>query len=67
MRPSPSASAVARMTGASAASGSVEKQDEARNAAAGWAASWSQLLWEKWRWGALIALAVLVSRFSSTA
>lgn len=46
---------------------SGDKQDDARGAAtAGWAASWSKLLWEKWRWGALIALAVLVSRISSS-
>jgi len=44
----------------------VDKRGEAQNAAV-WATSWSQLLWEKWRWGALIVLAVLVSRFSSTA
>lgn len=31
----------------------------------GWAAGWRQIIWEKWRWGVLIALAVLVSRFSS--
>jgi ubiquitin-conjugating enzyme E2 J2 len=30
-----------------------------------WAAGWRQMVWEKWRWGVLIALAVLVSRFSS--
>jgi len=31
----------------------------------GWTAGWQQIIWEKWRWGVLIALAVLVSRFSS--
>ncbi|KAF7983658.1 hypothetical protein HWV62_19543 [Athelia sp. TMB] len=31
----------------------------------GWATTWRQVIWEKWRWGALIALAVVVSRFSS--
>lgn len=46
-------------------SGTADKRVEAQNAAV-WATSWSQLLWEKWRWGALIVLAVLVSRFSST-
>jgi len=30
-----------------------------------WAAGWRQMIWEKWRWGVLIALAVLVSRLSS--
>lgn len=32
---------------------------------AGWATTWRHLIWEKWRWGVLIALAVVVSRFSS--
>lgn len=31
----------------------------------GWATTWRAVIWEKWRWGALIALAVVVSRFSS--
>jgi len=31
----------------------------------GLAATWGHILWEKWRWGVLIALAVIVSRFSS--
>jgi ubiquitin-conjugating enzyme E2 J2 len=26
---------------------------------------WGQLLWETWRWGLLIAVAVVISRFSS--
>ncbi|KAF9225791.1 UBC-like protein [Gyrodon lividus] len=32
----------------------------------GWAASWRQVIWEKWRWGVLIVLAVIVSRLSSS-
>jgi len=35
------------------------------NATAGWTATWGRVVWEKWRWGVLIALAVIVSRFSS--
>lgn len=31
----------------------------------GWSASWRQIIWEKWRWGVLIALAVIVSRLSA--
>jgi len=31
----------------------------------GWAAAVFQVVWEKWRWGLLIALAVIVSRVSS--
>ncbi|KAF9218210.1 UBC-like protein [Gyrodon lividus] len=32
----------------------------------GWVASWRQVIWEKWRWGVLIALAVIVSKLSSS-
>lgn len=32
----------------------------------GWAASWRQVIWEKWRWGVLIALAVVVSKITTT-
>ncbi|KAJ3728184.1 UBC-like protein [Lentinula guzmanii] len=38
--------------------------DDASGAAEA-AMSWGQILWEKWRWGVLIALAVVVSRLSS--
>lgn len=31
----------------------------------GWAASWKEAAWNKWRWGILIAFAVIVSRLSS--
>ncbi|KAF8325875.1 UBC-like protein [Cantharellus anzutake] len=31
----------------------------------GWAASWKDAAWNRWRWGILIALAVVVSRLSS--
>jgi len=31
----------------------------------GWSASWRQIILEKWRWGVLIALAVIVSRLSA--
>lgn len=43
---------------------SVAKQDE--NCNGGLATTWGRILWEKWRWGLLIALAVVLSRFSST-
>jgi len=42
------------------------KPEETRKPAASLAATWGHILWEKWRWGVLIALAVLVSRFSSS-
>jgi len=31
----------------------------------GWSDLWRKLIWEKWRWGVLIAVAVIVSRLSS--
>jgi len=31
----------------------------------GWAATWREVVWDKWRWGVLIALAVVVSRITS--
>ncbi|GJE93273.1 ubiquitin-conjugating enzyme E2-like protein [Phanerochaete sordida] len=34
--------------------------------AGGWSASIRQLIWEKWRWGVVLALAVIVSRLSSS-
>ncbi|KAI0342960.1 UBC-like protein [Trametopsis cervina] len=33
---------------------------------AGWGTSLRQLLWEKWRWGVVLVLAVMVSRLSSS-
>ena len=32
----------------------------------GWATAWRQCIWDKWRWGVLIALAVVVSRLSTS-
>ncbi|KAN0121071.1 Ubiquitin-conjugating enzyme/RWD-like protein [Russula decolorans] len=32
----------------------------------GWTATWRQVVWDKWRWGVLIALAVVVSRITTT-
>ncbi len=32
----------------------------------GWAATWRQVVWDKWGWGVLIALAVVVSRITTT-
>ncbi|TCD69117.1 Ubiquitin-conjugating enzyme E2 6 [Steccherinum ochraceum] len=31
----------------------------------GWSSVWRQLIWEKWRWGVVLALALIVSRLSS--
>ncbi|KAG7443337.1 UBC-like protein [Guyanagaster necrorhizus] len=49
----------------SAPRGSIGKTDETANVAVGWASGWGQLFWQKWRWGILIALAVIVSKISS--
>lgn len=38
---------------------------EAAAHARGWADTWRQVIWEKWRWGVILALAVVVSRISS--
>ncbi|GBE86322.1 UBC-like protein [Sparassis latifolia] len=32
----------------------------------GWTTAWRQLIWDKWRWGVILALAIIVSRMSST-
>ncbi|KAK2465480.1 hypothetical protein APHAL10511_002372 [Amanita phalloides] len=46
---------------------STGRVEESRNnPPTGWPATWGQILWEKWRWGVLIAVAVIVSRFSSS-
>ncbi|OBZ66496.1 Ubiquitin-conjugating enzyme E2 6 [Grifola frondosa] len=39
---------------------------DVNKAAAGWTASWRQMIWEKWRWGVVLALALVVSRLSSS-
>ncbi|KAI0085780.1 UBC-like protein [Irpex rosettiformis] len=40
--------------------------DSRANVVAGWGASFRQVIWEKWRWGVVLVLAVIVSRLSST-
>lgn len=45
---------------------STRKNEDGKKPAPGLAMTWGRLIWEKWRWGALIALAVIVSRVSST-
>jgi len=51
-------------TGALGPTGDREAEKKPQ-AAMGWAAAWGRILWEKWRWGALIMFAVMVSRLSS--
>lgn len=57
--PAPTASAVDKAAPANL------PNNNARGTVGAWAAGWRDLIWEKWRWGALIAIAVLVSRLSS--
>ncbi|KAI0825726.1 ubiquitin-conjugating enzyme/RWD-like protein [Irpex lacteus] len=40
--------------------------DSRANVVAGWGGSLRQIIWEKWRWGVVLVLAVIVSRLSST-
>jgi len=54
-------SAIAKPNSSNAAVSAGGKVD-----GAGWASAWQKLIWDKWRWGVLIILAVLVSRFSSS-
>ncbi|PFH53226.1 hypothetical protein AMATHDRAFT_187785 [Amanita thiersii Skay4041] len=58
-----------RLTLVSHATSAIRADEQVRNVnhpATGWPATWGQILWEKWRWGVLIAVAVIVSRFSSS-
>jgi len=56
---SSSTSNASKLTGVGAPAGKPEESPHP-----GLAAWWGHMLWEKWRWGVLIALAVIVSRFS---
>lgn len=47
--------------------GSNETNPESRpNVSTNWGLSLRQMIWEKWRWGVVLALAVIVSRLSSS-
>ncbi|KAJ6504488.1 UBC-like protein [Mycena vulgaris] len=52
-------------TPAAASSNPADKAAAPTSDDAAWTTSLGKALWEKWRWGLLIALAVMVSRFSS--
>lgn len=64
--PSPSALITPQSTPAPTTVAPSGKAEETRMPAASLTATWGRILWEKWRWGALIALAILVSRFSTS-
>ncbi|KAI0080223.1 UBC-like protein [Panus rudis PR-1116 ss-1] len=40
---------------------------DSANAARGWSTTLRQVVWEKWRWGVVLAFALVISRLSSTA
>ncbi|GLB43338.1 putative UBC-like protein [Lyophyllum shimeji] len=54
-------------SGTSEGASSTGKVEENRKPAASLATTWGRIVWEKWRWGVIIALAVIVSRFSTSA
>ncbi|KAI0917934.1 hypothetical protein AcW1_006928 [Taiwanofungus camphoratus] len=45
--------------------GSANAHGNAKGAA-GWSTAWRQMIWEKWRWGVILALALVVSRLSTS-
>lgn len=49
----------------SKSSGAVAKGNAPDQAPLGWTTSWRDAVWNRWRWGILIAFAVIVSRLSS--
>ncbi|KAI0675968.1 UBC-like protein [Trametes maxima] len=49
-----------------ARNGSTPSLDSVNGVGQSWAASLRQMVWEKWRWGVVLALALVVSRMSST-
>lgn len=59
---------VASPHSAAASNGAAGSGDAAsgKGASVGWTVSIRHLLWEKWRWGVVLALAVIVSRLSSS-
>ncbi|KAJ4470219.1 UBC-like protein [Lentinula aciculospora] len=62
--PAPNTLLPLQSSASDALKGTSKTTDDASGAAEA-ALSWGQVLWEKWRWGVLIALAVVVSRLSS--
>ena len=49
----------------SRSSGVVAKGSAPEQPPLGWATSWKGAVWDRWRWGILIAFAVIVSRITS--
>ncbi|KAL1944992.1 hypothetical protein VTO73DRAFT_2612 [Trametes versicolor] len=59
--PVPKDKAIAR-----APNGGIPSADGSNGVGQSWAASLRQMVWEKWRWGVILALALVVSRMSSS-
>lgn len=57
--------AMPRVHGAPAATPGNGASNGDPTGSSGWMAGWRQMVWDKWRWGVLIALAVIVSRITS--
>lgn len=57
--------AMPRVHGATAATPGTGASNGDPSGSGGWMAGWRQMVWDKWRWGVLIALAVIVSRITS--
>ncbi|KAI8985589.1 UBC-like protein [Trametes punicea] len=46
--------------------GTIPSAEGVNGVGQSWAASLRQMIWEKWRWGVILALAIVVSRLSSS-
>ncbi|OJT13737.1 Ubiquitin-conjugating enzyme E2 6, partial [Trametes pubescens] len=49
-----------------APNGGIPSTDGSNGVGQSWAASLRQMVWQKWRWGVILALALVVSRMSSS-
>lgn len=61
-----STGAQATTTANAAANSAAAQPQNQPQQSANKALSWGQVLWDKWHWGLLLAVALVVSRFSST-
>jgi ubiquitin-conjugating enzyme E2 J2 len=65
---SPSSALVAAVVPSQSTSSEVSATNPSNSGkpdGASWADTWQKVIWDRWRWGILIVLALLVSRFSS--
>jgi len=64
--PNPTAASLNKQSGSGTGQGHDTIIPKPLAPGTGWATAWRQYIWDKWRWGVLIALAVVVSRSSSS-